>query len=101
VADFGFAKGMERSITEKTAGLTPAYAPPEFFHGEVHDQSDQYSLAVSYCQLRGGRLPVTGSPFQMMAQHTNGTPDLTMLPPSEREVVAKALAKRRGERWPS
>src|SRR4051794_28053345 len=33
--------------------LTPAYAAPEFFSGQATRWSDQYCLAVTYCQLRG------------------------------------------------
>ena len=100
VADFGLARTLERSLTTKTTGgMTPVYAPPEFFHGETAEQSDQYSLAVTYCQLRGGRTPFTGTPYQLMAGHTNGSPDLSMLPESERSVVAIALSKNRHDRW--
>jgi hypothetical protein len=37
-----------------TGLMTFAYAAPEFFDGKVTPRSDQYSLAVSYCELRGG-----------------------------------------------
>jgi serine/threonine protein kinase len=100
VADFGLARAIEQSFADKSTGsLTPAYAPPEFFRGETAEQSDQYSLAVTYCVLRGGRLPFTGTHYQLMAGHTTGTPDLTMLPGPERPAVARALSKSRQERW--
>jgi serine/threonine protein kinase len=102
VADFGLARVIEESLAEKsTSSLTPAYAPPEFFRGETAEQSDQYSLAACYCLLRGGRLPFTGTFYQLMAGHTSGTPDLTMLPETERSAVARALSKQRQERWPN
>jgi hypothetical protein len=74
-----------------SGGLTPAYAAPEFFNGQATQWSDQYCLAVSYCHLRGGRLPT---------DHLTHSPDLTMLPETERPVVLRALAKRPEERWP-
>jgi formylglycine-generating enzyme required for sulfatase activity len=81
--------------------MTPAYAAPEFRNKEVSAHSDQYSLAVSYCQLRGGRLPFTGDTAQIMMGHLLHPPDLTMLPAAERPAVARALAKKPEDRWPS
>jgi hypothetical protein len=101
VADFGLARVLAHSVTGHTGRLTLAYAAPEFFDGRTTRHSDQYSLAVTYCQLRGGRLPFEGTPAQMVAGHLNRPPDLTMLPAEERPAVARALAKRAGERWPT
>src|SRR5262245_36322246 len=81
--------------------MTPAYAAPEFFRGEVTRWSDQYSLAVSYCQLRGGRLPFRGIPEQVMVGHLRHPPDLSMLRAWESPVVERALSKKPEERWPS
>lgn len=101
VADFGLARVAERSSTSKSGGLTPAYAAPEFFEGQTHPQSDQYSLAVSYCQLRCARLPFEGHPFQVMAGHLQGKPDLSFLSVGEREVVGRAMSRHPDDRWPS
>jgi formylglycine-generating enzyme required for sulfatase activity len=101
VADFGLAKLLEKAGGSNTGALTFAYAAPEFFDGRVSPSSDQYSLAVSYCELRGGRLPFTGDRARVMAGHVAQPPDLTMLPGAERPAVAKALAKKPEERWPS
>jgi serine/threonine protein kinase len=101
VADFGLAKLLEQSIASHTGGMTPAYAAPEFLEGATTRQSDQYSLAVTYCHLRGGRLPFIGNHVQIMAGHLSRPPDLTMLPADERPAVAKALAKKPQERWHS
>jgi serine/threonine-protein kinase len=101
VADFGLAKFLEQSMASNSGALTPAYAAPEFFNGQISQQSDQYSLAITYCQLRGGRLPFTGNPAQLMAGHLMQSPDLTMLPSVERPVLSRALAKKPEERWPT
>jgi serine/threonine protein kinase len=101
VADFGLAKFLEQSVASNSGALTPGYAAPEFFNGHTSQQSDQYSLAITYCQLRGGRLPFHGNPAQLMAGHLMQPPDLTMLPPAERPAVARALAKKPEERWPN
>ena len=101
VADFGLAKLLEQSIMEVSGSMTPAYAAPEQFNGQASRWSDQYSLAVSYCHLRGNALPFTGSAAQVVAGHLTKNPDLTMLPEAERPVVARALAKEPTKRWPS
>src|SRR5262249_39255279 len=69
VADFGLAKLLEHTVTNVSGGLTPAYAAPEFFQGKATRWSDQYCLAVTYCKLRGGRLPFEGAGVQVMAGH--------------------------------
>ena len=100
VADFGLAKLLEHTVASNTGAMTPAYAAPEFLKGQTSSQSDQYALAVSYCQLRGGRLPFAGHHAQIMAGHLMQPPDLTMLPEAERPAVARALSKEPDERWP-
>jgi serine/threonine protein kinase len=99
VADFGLARFLKHTVTGHTGNLTPSYAAPEFFDGKTHRHSDQYSLAVTYCLLRGGRLPFEGNAAQMMVGHLHRSPDLTMLPDEERSVVARALAKNPAQRW--
>jgi formylglycine-generating enzyme required for sulfatase activity/tRNA A-37 threonylcarbamoyl transferase component Bud32 len=101
VADFGMAKLLRHSQSGHSGSMTPAYAPPEFFHNEVSRQSDQYSLAVTYCQLRSGRLPFEGHPAALAAGHLFQPPDLSMLPEAERPAVARALDKSPAGRWPS
>jgi tetratricopeptide (TPR) repeat protein/serine/threonine protein kinase len=101
VADFGLARLLEHSVTGHTGNLTPNYAPPEFFRGQTAAQSDQYSLAVAYCELRGGRLPFTGGPGQLMSGHLSEAPDLSMVPEEERPIVDRALAKEPNDRWPN
>jgi tetratricopeptide (TPR) repeat protein len=99
VADFGLARRVGHAATD-TVHLTPAYAGPERFHGQTSGHSDQYALAVTYCQLRGGRLPFTGSVWQVMVGHSQDAPDLGMLPEAERPAIARALAKHPEDRWP-
>jgi serine/threonine protein kinase len=101
VGDFGLSRLLAHSITGHTGSLTLAYAAPEFFDGRTTRYSDQYSLAVTYCQLRGGRLPFEGTPAAVVASHLHRRPDLSMLPAEERPAVARALAKRPQDRWPS
>ena len=100
VSDFGLARILERTLASTSGAMTPAYAAPEFFNGQASPYSDQYSLAIAYCHLRGGRLPFSGSAAALMAAHLSAVPDLSMIPMEERSVVATALAKKPGDRWP-
>ena len=99
VGDFGLAMPLD-SETGRAGSLTPSYAAPELYQGRISGRSDQYALAASYCQLRGGRLPFEGSPWVVTLGHCSGEPDLTMLPEPERPIVARALAKAPEDRWP-
>jgi serine/threonine protein kinase len=101
VADFGVAKFLEKTMASNSGVMTPAFAAPEFLRGKTSSQSDQYALGVTYCVLRGGRLPFEGNPAQMLQGHLLNPPDLTMLPEAERPVLARALAKQPEERWPN
>jgi formylglycine-generating enzyme required for sulfatase activity len=101
VGDFGLAKLLDRTVAANSGALTVSYAAPECFRNQTTHFSDQYALAVSYCQLRGGRLPFEGPVAAVMAGHLSGTPDLSMLPQEERRVVARALSKQPERRWPS
>lgn len=102
VADFGLARIMNKSETLHSGGMTPAYAAPEFFQGHTHKTSDQYCLAVTYCKMRGGRLPYEGVLTEIMAGHLSGKPDLSMIPGlGEKAVVRRALSKKPMNRWPS
>lgn len=100
VSDFGLASVLDDLAVSTTHGMTPAYAAPEFFHGRTSSRSDQYSLAVTYFQLRTGEFPYRGNLTTIMAGHLLRRPDLSALPPDERAVVARAMAKRPEDRWP-
>ncbi|HLW68231.1 MAG TPA: serine/threonine-protein kinase [Gemmataceae bacterium] len=101
VADFGLARLLEQTVVSHSGSLTPLYAPPEFFNGQTTRTSDQYALAITYCQLRGGRLPFDGNVAQVTAGHLYRAPDLSMIQEAERPVVLRALAKEPEARWPS
>lgn len=100
LADFGLAKILADSQSSITA-MTPNYAPPEFFRDEFAATSDQYSLAVSYYQLRSGRLLFSGSIHKVMHGHLHEAPDLTAIAERERPAIARALAKNPQARWSS
>lgn len=103
VADFGMARlqGNRSMLTVPGAG-TAAYNPPEVWTGKVSPHSDLYSLAMSYAELRMGRLPFGGCTLpDLMIAHLKETPDLGPLPSAERRVLLTALAKVPTERFPN
>ena len=101
VGDFGLARSVQHDLTGHTGSLTLAYAAPECFDGKTSNRGDQYSLAITYCHLRGGRLPFEGTQVEVMEGHRRQPPDLNMLPAEERPSVARALAKSPEDRWNS
>ncbi|MCI0461538.1 MAG: PQQ-binding-like beta-propeller repeat protein, partial [Gemmataceae bacterium] len=101
VADFGLAKVLEQTVATASGGMTPAYASPEQINAQVSRWSDQYSLAVTYCQLRGGQLPFQGNQAQILTGHLMNAPDLSMVPEGERPALQRALAKKPQDRWPT
>jgi serine/threonine protein kinase len=104
VADFGLVSSLGRLRGGETplGAITPLYCSPEVFQRGISPQSDQYSLAIVYCELLTGVLPFNGrSARQLMMQHTHDTPDLRKLPPADLAVVARALSKDPEDRYPS
>jgi cyclophilin family peptidyl-prolyl cis-trans isomerase len=101
VADFGLAKALEQTVASNSGAGTLAYTAPECFKGELTQQSDQYSLAVTYYHLRTGHLLFKGNQAKVMYAHLELEPDLSHLPREERVVLARALSKEPGKRWPN
>ncbi len=103
VADFGLVKELAtRTQNSLVSGMTPTYAAPEIFDDEPSAQSDQYSLAIVYQQMLVGTLPFPGrTAAQLAKQHTQSEPQLASLPADDRQAVARALAKKPADRFPS
>lgn len=108
IADFGIARVEESSMTQTGMILgTPAYMSPEQFAGTTVDaRSDVYSAGVLLHELITGERLFAGSTTAVMHQVLNTAPP----PPSERApvgtaaldaVVARALAKRPEQRYPT
>jgi hypothetical protein len=102
VADFGLVKNLERPGSGVLGGVTPLYAAPETFSGNISGRSDQYSLAVVYVELLTGQRPFNGKNARQLAQqHMNEEPELRMLPEHDRAIVSRALAKDPNKRFPN
>lgn len=103
VADFGLVKELAtRTQNSLISGMTPTYASPEMFDDEPTAASDQYSLAIVYQEMLVGTLPFPGrTAAQLAKQHTQAEPQLMSLPAEDRPIVAKALAKKSVDRFPT
>jgi serine/threonine protein kinase, bacterial len=101
IADFGLAVPMSSPRLQRTACGTIHFAAAEVFQGFLTDRSDQYSLAVTYCLLRGGRIPFADSPNSFRDSYVRPSPDLSMLPTEERPIIARALSPVAQDRWPN
>jgi serine/threonine protein kinase len=100
VGDFGLAKVREQSAGNTVAG-TLAYIAPECYEGKLAEQSDQYSLAITYYHLRTGTLPFKGHEAEVMRAKLLAEPDLSLLSPIEQMALARALSREPSKRWPS
>jgi serine/threonine protein kinase len=102
LSDFGVSSVTTSPVKLHRRAGTLDYAAPEIFQGRLSDWTDQYALAVTYCQLRGGRLPFPESPRTFNAPPpARVAPDLTMLTEEEKPMIARALAPVPQDRWPS
>src|SRR5262249_51698806 len=63
--------------------------------------SDQYSLALTFCELTSGRLPFVGEIEEQLALRSKGEMALDFLPVSLRPAIRRALSPDDGMRFPS
>ncbi len=102
VADFGLVKDLAGMMASLTGGVTPVYAAPETFDGWVSRFCDQYSLAIVFQELLTGTRPfVSSSVAQLIQQHLKSAPNLSQLPPGDREAIGRSLAKNPDDRFPT
>jgi serine/threonine protein kinase len=101
IGDFSLVRKQDTLSLDGAAAGTLAYMGPECYRGNVVRQSDQYSLAITYFELRTNRRPYptrTGW-YEAMMDAVEGVPDLTPLEGAEAEVLNKALAKNTADRY--
>lgn len=94
VCDFGLARMLgDIRKTASTMG-TMAYVAPECLtQHEPSATSDQYSLAITYFELRTSRLPYRSELFaEVIDAVLKGNLDLSALPGAEAAVIRRATA---------
>ena len=102
VCDLGIIRIVGDARRTTSMG-TAAYIAPEILKdGQPSSATDQYSLAVSYTELRTGQLPINGnSTARALLAHLNGRLDLSRLPEAERHVITKATHLDPEKRFPN
>jgi eukaryotic-like serine/threonine-protein kinase len=111
LADFGLARSSESisGLTQTGTVLgTPLYMAPEQAQGAALDgRADQYALAVIAFEILTGLVPFRAdSPLAVLHQHVAVPPPpassiVTAIPHEADAVLAKALAKKPADRFPS
>jgi tetratricopeptide (TPR) repeat protein len=103
LCDFGLAciLGDLRGTTATAA--TIAYAAPEYLDkGKPSAASDQYSLAISYYELKTGALPFDTNSFAQVSNAVlRGEMNLSRLPPAQQAVLRRATALDPAKRFPT
>jgi eukaryotic-like serine/threonine-protein kinase len=112
--DFGIARAVAASGNDQLtrSGIavgTSSYMSPEQISAvkEIDHRSDLYSLGCVLYECLAGQTPFTSrSEAAVLQQHlTEPAPDLRILRPDAptdlASTIAKALAKRPSDRWPS
>ena len=103
VCDYGLASELG-DIRATTNAFTLPYAAPEAINkNQPSPASDQYSLAVTYVELRTGRWPfLTNTSTAVYAAKDTGNHHLKFVPNRNvRAVLKKALSKKPEDRYPS
>jgi serine/threonine-protein kinase len=109
VMDFGIARVMESSLTKTGSVIgTPAYMSPEQVNGQKLDaRSDIFSLGVILYELLTGQKPFTGNTISSLmfaiikSDPTQPSRLDAKVHASWDEILGKALAKNRDERYAS
>ena len=99
IADFGLCAGMGQQTHRQGLRGTPPFAAPELYQGRVCSQTDQYSLAVTWCDLIGG-----GRMFRKGTARDGGplySIDLGRAREREAVVLARALNDDPTRRYPN
>lgn len=101
LCDFGFSTINTMPMQNHRQAGTLDFIAPEVFQGRISEWSDQFSLAITYCVLRGDRLPFPNSPTQFTPGYQRPEPDLSMLTAAEKPIIHRALSRVPQDRWPT
>jgi serine/threonine protein kinase len=104
VGDVGLSKFItpsRRSAHTQSVG-TVYYMAPEVAKGQYGKEVDVYSLGIMLFEMLTGQVPFEGeSTGEILMKHLSEQPDLSVVPPRVRHVLARALQKDPARRFPS
>jgi serine/threonine protein kinase len=98
VCDYGLARALTADARKTQAAGTPAYMAPELIAGKPSVGTDQYSLAITYYELRTGKLPFEEA--LAFHAHITGQLDFSLMSAGEQEILRRATAARPDQRFP-
>ncbi len=103
LCDFGLARAIGSVRMTTAMAATIAYAAPECLQtGMPSAASDQYSLAITYYELRTGQLPYHDATYAVvMAAVMQGELDLSAVSGAEQSVLRRATSLDPAARFPS
>ena len=103
IGDFGLARILtSQSVRQTQMAGAPAYISPECISGKPGSRhADQYSLAITYYELRCGRFPFPEDGESPVSYHLQGALDFSEVPDTERYVLERATALVPDERYGS
>ncbi|MCA1599740.1 MAG: serine/threonine protein kinase, partial [Chloroflexi bacterium] len=111
ITDFGLAKLVQEEAASASVVMgTPSYMSPEQIQAETIDRrSDVYALGILLYELLTGKVPFTGPTSSAVAQAHLSQPPPALATRQPRlaatplldEIVRRAVAKRKADRWPS
>jgi serine/threonine protein kinase, bacterial len=102
LADFGLCTPTVNLQTTYGRAGTLDFAAPEVHRGNLTDNSDQYSLAITYYYLRTAAFPFAQhAGFNREFSYNRPTPDLSKVRRGEQRVLEKALELEPANRWPN
>lgn len=101
VCDYGLAKAITKGPRTSVALFSPAYCSPEANNNKPSNWSDQFSLAISYYELRTGKLPFNEEDAMNAGiEAVLGKLDFTLVPRLEQEVLHRATDPVPHQRFP-
>lgn len=102
VCDFGLARSLAADRTN-TAAASIAYAAPEcLVEGKPSATTDQYALAITYFELKTGRLPYRNETLAaIMDAKSEGKLDFAPLSEDEAIVLRRATSRAPEQRYPA
>ncbi len=103
ICDFGLARVLTDAHATATGMVgSPAYMAPECIAKKPSSATDQYSLAITYVELRTGKLPFTDESYvAVLDSHRTGKLRLVDLPVAEATVIRRASAVNPADRFPT